>query len=80
MSERSKAAWMWGMALVGVGLLIILVALISWVLLCWIGIQVEDGIWTFQNPATGLLCFGPFALLGAILFVVGSALWWANRH
>lgn len=82
MSEARKSSVVWGMALLGIGLFLIIFGVIFWV-----GIGVF-GMWeptsefsALENlSVSGVCCFGPFAFIGGIMAIIGGVLWWTHRH
>ena len=79
---NSKKPVIWGMSLLGIGLLTLIVGIAVWIVM---------GVFTSYSPdselsifegvsVSGLCCFGPFAFIGGILAIVGGVLWWTHRH
>ncbi len=80
-NNASKQARTWGMILTGVGGVFLLAGLLMWLLM--IGTTtISDGESDLVSNIVfgGLCCFGPPALLGGILAVVGGVLWYTNRE
>ena len=65
--------------LVGIGVVLLLAGMGAWLgplLMHPLG----RGYPTVERVTTvGILCFGPFALAGGLLAVVGGVLWWSYR-
>ena len=82
MSEDRKSRVVWGMALLGIGLFMIVTGAIVWAAIGLFGISdAASEISALENLSiSGVCCFGPFAFIGGIMSIIGGVLWWTHRH
>ena len=65
--------------LVGVGIVLMLASLGSWLGPLFLYPLARNNALVDRVTTTGMLCSGPFALLGALSLVIGGVLWRSHK-